>query len=86
VWPELHWWRGSGYWVFWAVAFTGGIIRAVLHWLTPCPGCGVGFWVWELPELKENHKLFGTVQEMKRVAAVAKTKISSMTRNTNNIL
>jgi len=68
---KVYWWRGSGYWVFWGFVFTGGVIRAVLHWLTPCPGCGVGFWKFELPHLREDHPLYARVAELKRLAGGA---------------
>ena len=47
---RIYWARGGGYWIYWTLCFSGGCIRALVHWVTPCPGLGVGFWKWEIPD------------------------------------
>lgn len=64
--------------------FTGGVGRAILHWLTPCPGCGVGFWTFELPELHPQHALHARVEELKKAVGGVKQRLTS--RATNNRL
>ena len=81
---EMFWWRGAAYWVFWGFVFTGGVIRAALHWLTPCPGCGVGFWKFELPVLKEGHPLYWRVVELKRLAGEAISMVRKTTTTRPN--
>jgi hypothetical protein len=71
---RVYWWRGGGYWVFW-LCFTAGVVRAVLHWLTPCPGCGAGVLTWRLPELNEDNPSYRRVNTMKLNLEEAKNKI-----------
>ena len=44
------WVMGPGYWIYWLFCFSGGIIRATIHWLTPLPGMGVGAFNFQLPK------------------------------------
>ncbi|GMI00512.1 hypothetical protein TrVE_jg2433 [Triparma verrucosa] len=45
----FSWIRGPGYWIYWVFCFSGGIVRAAIHWLTPLPGMGVGAFTFKLP-------------------------------------
>jgi hypothetical protein len=81
---QMFWWRGVGYWIFWGFVFSGGVIRAALHWLTPCPGCGVGFWKFELPVLREGHPLYWRVIELKKLAGGAISMVRKTTTHRSN--
>ncbi|GMH63811.1 hypothetical protein TrLO_g588 [Triparma laevis f. longispina] len=64
---ERIWWgRGSAYWIFWIFCFTGSCLRALIHWLTPCPGLGLGFFTWRLPTGEEmSSQLVSTARRAK---------------------
>jgi hypothetical protein len=42
VYPQMYFLRGGGYLIYWVFCFSGCLVRAVIHWLTPLPGMGVG--------------------------------------------
>ena len=71
---RINWWRGGGYWVYWLFCFSGGVVRATLHWLTPCPGCGAGMMTWKLPELDDDNPLFARVAELRIKVEAAKVR------------
>ncbi|GMI30264.1 hypothetical protein TeGR_g11749 [Tetraparma gracilis] len=48
---KMNWLRGGGFWAYWAFCFSGCCIRALIHWLTPLPGMGVGAFTFRLPEM-----------------------------------
>ena len=50
IYPKMYFDRGGGYMVYWLFCFSGCIVRAAIHWLTPLPGMGVGAFTWKLPE------------------------------------
>jgi hypothetical protein len=45
-----YWYRGAGYWIYWCFCFSGGIVRACIHWATPLPGMGVGLFTFIIPK------------------------------------
>ncbi|GMI16385.1 hypothetical protein TrLO_g12930 [Triparma laevis f. longispina] len=45
----FNWVLGPGYGIYWVFCFSGGIVRAAIHWLTPLPGMGVGAFTFKLP-------------------------------------
>ena len=47
---SYDWKMGPGYLWYWIFCFSGGVIRAVVHWLTPLPGMGVGAFTFKLPK------------------------------------
>ena len=61
---RMYWWRGGGYWSYWFFCFSGGVVRAMIHWVTPCPGQGVSglsglglrMHSWKLPVIPVNRQ------------------------------
>eukprot|EP00518_Triparma_eleuthera_P007775 CAMPEP_0182482640 /NCGR_PEP_ID=MMETSP1319-20130603/39667_1 /TAXON_ID=172717 /ORGANISM="Bolidomonas pacifica, Strain RCC208" /LENGTH=453 /DNA_ID=CAMNT_0024684365 /DNA_START=87 /DNA_END=1444 /DNA_ORIENTATION=- len=80
--PEVQWWRGGSYWIYWLFCFTGGCVRALVHWLTPCPGLGIGFFTWKIPTKDEMNRALtdlktgaeGAVEKAKEVGWEARLK------------
>ena len=80
--PDMQWWRGGSYWIYWFFCFTGGCIRALVHWLTPCPGLGLGFFTWRIPTKDEIDQALtdlrtgaeGAVEKAKEVGWEARLK------------
>jgi hypothetical protein len=45
----ITWLRGGGFWTYWGFCFSGCLFRALIHWLTPLPGMGVGAFTFTMP-------------------------------------
>ena len=51
VYPRMYFLRGGGYLIYWCFCFSGCLVRAIIHWLTPLPGMGVGAFTFRIPEI-----------------------------------
>mmetsp|Transcript_22166 Transcript_22166/g.46321 ORF Transcript_22166/g.46321 Transcript_22166/m.46321 type:complete len:418 (-) Transcript_22166:33-1286(-) len=64
VYPKMYFLRGGGYLIYWVFCFSGCLVRAVIHWLTPLPGMGVGAFTFRLPEMGFNGSMSELVHRM----------------------
>ena len=64
VYPKMYFLRGGGYLIYWVFRFSGCLVRAVIHWLTPLPGMGVGAFTFRLPEMGFNRSMSDLVHRM----------------------
>ncbi|GMI14989.1 hypothetical protein TrVE_jg10970 [Triparma verrucosa] len=78
---RIWWGRGSAYWVFWIFCFSGACLRALVHWLTPCPGLGIGFMTWRLPTGEDiQTQLVGRARAAKEKTKRAGRKVKDKAR------